>query len=92
MRARWWRLGVVVEREGDPWTMTFHVRARTEEAARSLVDARLSGERHAIHMCFSSEPVRGIPPADEIAAVFGPYRRSWSDPDAARLHSALAPT
>ena len=39
MKVRWWRMGVVFERDGDPWTWTLHVRAFHENGARRLVAA-----------------------------------------------------
>jgi hypothetical protein len=87
--ARWWRLGVLMEREGAPWTATFHVRARTEEGARRIVAERVSGGRYAVYACFASDPVPKMPSHDEIAAVFGPYRRDWADPSVAALAATL---
>jgi len=86
---RWWRIGVVIERDGEPWTWTFHVRAHTENKARALVAERLAGERHAIHACHPSDPLIRVPPKETIAADYGPYRRSWSDPAVAALLALL---
>ena len=89
MTPRWWRLGVLVEREGAPWTMTFHARARSEAGARRLVAERLPGERHAVYACRKSEPIPKLPREEDVAAVFGPYRRSWDDPAVAKLRGLL---
>jgi hypothetical protein len=77
---RWWRLSVLLERQGEPWTWTFHVRALTEAGARRLVAARLGGEAHRVYACEPSEPLAKVAPKEEIVADYGPYRRSWSDP------------
>jgi hypothetical protein len=80
MKLRWFRLSLYVEREGDPWTWTFHVRAMTEASARRLVADRLSGEAHTVYACEPSEPLSKVEPKEEIVADYGPYRRSWEDP------------
>jgi len=79
VKPRWWRIAIVFERDGDPWTQTFHVRARTEEGARRLVADRV-GSEHRIYACVASEPLARVEPRDEIVATYGPYRRSWEDP------------
>ncbi|MGQ0614596.1 MAG: hypothetical protein ACT4PV_12745 [Planctomycetaceae bacterium] len=89
MNPRWWRLGVVVERDGAPWTMTMHARALSEAGARRLVAARLGGERHAVFVCHESEPLPKLPREEDLAALFGPYRRSWEDPGVAPLRRLL---
>ena len=81
MKLRWWRVALYVEREGDPWTWTFHVRAFTEKTARRLIDERLEGEAHTIFTCVPSERLTNIKQEEKIAADYGPYRRSWSDPE-----------
>ena len=80
MKLRWYRLAMVVEREGRPWTWTFHVRALTEAKARTLVEARAAGVRHAIYACVPSDPLTKVAPTEEIVADYGPYERSWEDP------------
>jgi hypothetical protein len=80
MKLRWWRLSVLLERDGAPWTWTFHVRAFTEANARRLVAERLSGEAHTVYACEPSEPLAKVAPPEEIIADYGPYRRSWEDP------------
>ena len=79
MNVRWWRMGVIYERGGNPWTHTFHVRAFTEEGARRLVGQRLVGIRHAFHACQPSDPLLRVANREEIVAEFGPYERSWDD-------------
>jgi hypothetical protein len=79
-KLRWFRLSLYVEREGDPWTWTFHVRAFGEESARKLVAERLKGEAHTVYACEPSEPLSRAKPKEEIVADHGPYRRSWKDP------------
>jgi len=79
-RLRWFRLSVLLEREGDPWTWTFHVRAMSEANAKGLVAERLSGEAHTVYACEPSEPLTKADPKEEIVADYGPYRRSWEDP------------
>lgn len=85
MIPRWWRIALYVEREGAPHTWTFHVRAPTEAKARSLVADHLRGEAHTIYVCHPSDPLRSASPEPEIAAHYGPYRRSWKDPMLAAL-------
>ncbi len=80
MVPRWWRIGLIVEREGDPWTWTFHVRAPTEKQALALVAGHLGREPYRIYECHKSEPLLKAPRTPEIAAHFGPFRRSRSDP------------
>ncbi|MGH7163549.1 MAG: hypothetical protein ACREID_08690 [Planctomycetota bacterium] len=89
MSPRWWRIGAIAEREGRPWTWTFHVRAPTEERARRLVALRFGDERFAIHICHRSEPLHKASRKEEVAAVYGPYPRSWDDPPVARLRALL---
>ncbi len=84
-KLRWFRLSLYVERDGDPWTWTFHVRAFTEANARRLVAERLTGETPVIYACEPSEPLSRAPPKEEIVADYGPYRRSWNDPMMAPL-------
>ena len=79
MTPRWWRIGVVYEEDGDPWTWTFHVRAVTERTARRLVAERVSRE-HDVFLCHPSDPLLNVSPKEHIAANYGPYRRSWNDP------------
>lgn len=88
MIPRWWRVGVVFLREGDPWTWTFHVRAFTERAARALVAERV-GSRHAIYVCHPSDPLPRVAKVEEIAADYGPYRRSWEDPTITHLRALI---
>lgn len=85
MIPRWWRVGVLLERDGAPWTWTFHVRAFTEKSARSLVEARVGEVRHVIYACHASEPLLRAAREEAIAADYGPYRRSFEDPAIARL-------
>ncbi|HEX5137304.1 MAG TPA: hypothetical protein VFY93_10045 [Planctomycetota bacterium] len=84
-KLRWFRLSLFVERDGDPWTWTFHVRAFSEANARKLVAERLKGEAHVIYACEPSEPLSRAPPKEEIVADYGPYRRSWRDPMMAQV-------
>lgn len=79
-KLRWYRLSLYVERDGDPWTWAFHVRAFSEANARKLVAERLEGEAHVIYACEPSEPLSRAPPKEEIVADYGPYHRSWKDP------------
>jgi len=85
MKLRWWRLSVLLERDGDPWTWTFHVRAFTEAGARRLVAERLRGEAHTVYALEPSEPLVKVAPQEEVVADYGPYRRSWDDPMLAEL-------
>lgn len=87
--ARWWRIGVVLEREGDPWTWTFHVRAATEKTARSLVKEHIGDEPFGVYVCHPSDPLPNVPPTAGIAAHYGPYRRSWEDRTIAHLRAVL---
>jgi hypothetical protein len=80
---------VVVEREGEPWTWTFHVRAFTEEKARRLIEPRLQGARFAVFACVPSDPLLKAAPLEEIVADYGPWRRSWTDPALAPLRKLL---
>jgi hypothetical protein len=84
-QLRWWRVAVLLERSGEPWTWTFHVRAFTDGRARRLVADRLQGEAHAVFVCHPSDPLNGVEPREAIAADYGPYRRSWADPTLAEL-------
>ena len=85
MKLRWFRLSLYVERDGDPWTWTFHVRAFAEESARRLVAERLEREAHTVYQVEPSEPLSRATPKEEIVASHGPYRRSWSDPMMAQV-------
>jgi hypothetical protein len=76
---RWWRACVLVERDGDPWTWTFHVRAFTERNALRLVAQRVGGP-HAVIACHASDPLPKAAPVEEVVADFGPWRRSFADP------------
>ena len=94
MSLRWWRIGVIMERDGEPWTWTLHVRANTEASARRLVDKRVADEfpdvkRSAIHLCHPSDPLLRVAPKEEIIVTYGPYRRAWSDPVVAGLRNVL---
>ncbi|MFQ5843975.1 MAG: hypothetical protein ACE5JG_03210 [Planctomycetota bacterium] len=91
MSVRWWRIVAILERAGEPWTWTFHVRASNEAAARRLVDGRLAGERFALFVVRPSDPLARGPVAGGIAADYGPWRRDWSDPAVARLRPLLEP-
>jgi hypothetical protein len=89
-RLRWWRIGVLLERAGDPWTWTFHVRALSERKARALVAARVDSV-HDLFICHPSEPLNIQGRSDEeIVADYGPYRRSKDDPMLAELLEKLA--
>lgn len=79
MNVRWWRVGVLFERDDDPWTWTMHVRAFTEASARRLVAERVDGP-HEVYACVGSEPLLRVENREEIVADYGPYRRSWGDP------------
>jgi hypothetical protein len=85
---RWWRIGVVFERDGDPWTQTFHVRALSERAARRLV-AEAVGAPHGVHVCHPSDPLLQVSRKEEIAATYGPFRRSWADKTIAHLRERV---
>jgi len=76
---RWWRIAILYEEEGDPYTWTFHVRAFTEKRARELV-AEQVGREFAVYVCHPSDPLPTAPRAEEIAAQYGPWKRSWNDP------------
>ncbi|MHC4547429.1 MAG: hypothetical protein ACYTEZ_01520 [Planctomycetota bacterium] len=89
MKVRWWRVGVVFERDGDPWTWTLHVRALTEASARRLVAERVGEAPHAVYACQPSEPLLRVAATEEVVADYGPYRRSWQDPTIAHLRSLL---
>jgi len=91
MKLRWWRLSVLLERDGDPWTWTFHVRAFTEVSARRLVADRLQGEAHTVYALEPSEPLVKVAPKEEIVADYGPYRRSSEDPMLAGLTPEAGP-
>ena len=90
MIPRWWRVGVVYDEGGDPFTQTFHVRAVTERKARALVAVAL-GREHAVHACHPSDPLHKVSRDEFIAATYGPYRRSWKDPAVSALRSLLEP-
>lgn len=85
MKVRWFRLGVLAGDEGAPETTTFHVRARSERSARALVAARLPGRRHFVYACVPGDPLARAAPDEMVAAEYGPYRRSPSDPAVAAL-------
>ena len=75
---RWWRIGIWFERDGAPWTWTFHVLALSERAARQLVAER-AGVPHEVFVCRPSDPQLKVPRTEAIAADYGPYQRSWDD-------------
>ena len=78
-QPRWWRVVALFERDGDPWTWTFHVRALSERRAHKLVAERID-RPHDIITSHPSDPLPKAPREDEIAAEAGPWRRSWDDP------------
>ncbi len=80
MKVRWWRVGVIFEREGRPYTQTLHVRAFDEVSALRLVAQRI-GVRHHVYIAQPSEPLLRVKEVEEIVATYGPYERSWDDPD-----------
>ena len=88
MNIRWWRMGVVYEDAGDPWTGTLHVRAFQESGARRIVAARV-GRPHAVYTCAPSEPLLRVKNVEEIVAQYGPYRRSWDDETVTHLRALL---
>ena len=88
---RWWRIGVVYEEDGAPWTWTFHVRALSERTAKALVAERV-GRPHGVHDCHPSDPHLKAPRTEEIAVDYGPFRRSWNDPTIAPLKETLKET
>lgn len=90
MNPRWWRVVLVYEEDGDPWTWTFHVRAMTEKKARALVAAEVGREDLAIFVCAPSAPLPTAPREDVIVANYGPWRRSWQDPTVEPLRQKLA--
>jgi hypothetical protein len=85
VRLRWWRIGVLLRRDDEPLTWTFHVRALTEKTARALVAAHVDAV-HDVFICHPSEPLNIQGKTDEeIVANYGPYRRSKDDPMLAEL-------
>ena len=88
MNPRWWRIAIVYEEDGDPWTWTFHVRAFTEKTARALVEARVDRE-FAVFGCHPSDPLLTAPREEAIAADYGPWRRAWDDPAMVPLRPLL---
>ena len=86
MNVRWWRIGVLFERDGAPWTRTLHIRAFTEESARRMAAERV-GCPHTVHVIEPSEPLLRVENREEIVADFGPFRRSWEDPVLAELRA-----
>lgn len=89
MNPRWWRIAIVYEDAGEPWTWTFHVRAFTEKSARALVVERVE-RQFVVYGCHPSEPLPTAPRHEEIAANYGPWKRSWDDPTIAPLRNLLA--
>ena len=67
MTLRWWRLGVVVERDDALFTWTFHVRAFTERTARARDDHRV--RRHQNTTPSESRPSSLIPPRKPFRSV-----------------------
>ena len=90
MSPRWWRIVLVYEDAGDPWTWTFHVRAMSEKIARALVAKQSGLKEFAIFVCSPSEPLPTAPRENIIVANYGPWRRSWSDPTITPLRELLA--
>jgi hypothetical protein len=88
VNPRWWRIAIVYEDAGEPWTWTFHVRAFTETSARALVGERVDHD-FVVYGCHPSEPLPTAPRDEEIAADYGPWRRSWDDPTVAPLRERL---
>ncbi|MHC4939709.1 MAG: hypothetical protein ACYTHK_12120 [Planctomycetota bacterium] len=88
MNPRWWRIAILYEEDGTPWTWTFHVRAFTEKAARTLVEQRVDRE-FAVYVCHPSDPLPTAPREEEIAADYGPWKRDWDDPTIAELREKL---
>ena len=90
MNVRWWRLAIVYEESGEPWTWTFHVRAFTEKRARALVGESVGRAEFAVYVCHPSDPLPTALQQEAVVADYGPYRRSWDDvalrPLRARLH------
>ena len=91
MTVRWWRLGILYEENGAPWTWTFHVRARTEKKARELVNERV-GRPHGVYACVASDPLLRVEQVEEIVAEAGPFRRAWGDPTVGPLRGLLSGT
>ena len=89
MKPRWWRVAVVLERDGAPWTWTFHVRAFAEAKARALVAEPFGAARHAVYACVSSDPLSRVAPKEQVLVDDGPWPRSWEDPAMAPLHALL---
>jgi len=85
---RWWRIAIVYEDQGIPYTWTFHVRAFTEKRARELVAAK-ADRAFAVYVCHPSDPLPTAPREEEIAASYGPWKRSWADPALAPLRPLL---
>ncbi|MHC4933346.1 MAG: hypothetical protein ACYTGV_14270 [Planctomycetota bacterium] len=89
MIPRWWRVGVLFERDGEPFTWTFHVRAPDAKGALELVDGRVKERPYAVFVCHPSEPLARASRKPEVAAAYGPYRRSWRDPSIGHLRKLL---
>lgn len=79
MTLRWWRVAVLLVRDGEPWTWTLHVRAFTEKNALRLAAERVA-EPHTVLACHPSDPLPKAAPREEVVADYGPYRRSFEDP------------
>ena len=43
----------------------------------------------AVYVCHPSDPLPKAPREEEIAANYGPWRRSWKDPTIAPLRNLL---
>ena len=89
MNIRWWRLAIVYEEAGDPWTWTFHVRAFTEKRARALVAKSAGREHFAVYVCHPSDPLPTAVQEEAVVADYGPYHRSWDDPGVHHLRADL---
>jgi hypothetical protein len=90
VNPRWWRIVLVYEEHGDPWTWTFHVRAMSEKNARALVAKECGRKQFAVIVCSPSEPLPTAPREDLIVANYGPWRRSWGDSAIAPLRKLIA--
>ncbi|MEM8883615.1 MAG: hypothetical protein AAGD14_06095 [Planctomycetota bacterium] len=90
MNPRWYRVAIFYEEDGHPFTWTFHVRAFTEKAAVGLVEEHV-GRDCTVFGCFPSDPLPTAPRHEEIAAHYGPWKRSWDEPGLREaLHGASA--
>ncbi|MHC4953358.1 MAG: hypothetical protein ACYTGZ_05665 [Planctomycetota bacterium] len=79
MNIRWWRVAIIYEESGDPWTWTFHVRAFTEKRAIELAGKRAARTDFTVYTCHPSDPLPSAVQEEAVVAAYGPYHRSWAD-------------